>query len=132
MTMLDPHIRADEDQQSFYTITTKRRRCRTQSDYRRCLGKPSASKFITIITCYKGCQSSYFFILIHLDFISQLLSPTNFPPFTTDMATMNALAVETVGKPIVLIQRPIPTPTEGEILIKVTVVGCAHSSISKN
>ncbi|KAL9585333.1 MAG: hypothetical protein Q9212_001592 [Teloschistes hypoglaucus] len=39
------------------------------------------------------------------------------------MATQNALLVETVGKPIVLGQRPIPTPGDGEILIKVTVVG---------
>lgn len=43
------------------------------------------------------------------------------------MATMNALAVEEVGKPIALIQRPVPTPNEGEVLIKVTVVGCAHT-----
>lgn len=44
------------------------------------------------------------------------------------MATMNALVVEAIGKPVVLRQRPIPSPAEGEILVKVTVVGCGHSS----
>ena len=48
------------------------------------------------------------------------------------MANMNALAVEEVGKPIALIQRPVPTPNEGEVLIKVTVVGCAHTPMSKS
>jgi len=43
------------------------------------------------------------------------------------MATMNALMVEAVGRPIVLGKRPIPTPAKGEILIKVTVVGCEQS-----
>ncbi|MCJ1467863.1 hypothetical protein MMC07_006488 [Pseudocyphellaria aurata] len=39
------------------------------------------------------------------------------------MAAMNALMVEEIGKPIVLRKRPIPSPGEGEILVKVTVVG---------
>ncbi|KAL6720623.1 hypothetical protein ACLMJK_002548 [Lecanora helva] len=39
------------------------------------------------------------------------------------MATQNALMVEEVTKPIVLRQRPIPQPAEGEIQIKVTVCG---------
>ncbi|ERF73023.1 hypothetical protein EPUS_07117 [Endocarpon pusillum Z07020] len=39
------------------------------------------------------------------------------------MATMDALMVEAVGQPIVKGKRPIPTPSEGEILVKVTVVG---------
>lgn len=39
------------------------------------------------------------------------------------MATMDALMVETVGQPVVLRKRPIPEPGEGEIRIKVTVVG---------
>lgn len=37
---------------------------------------------------------------------------------------MNALMVEEIGKPIVLRKRPIPSPAEDEILVKVTVVGC--------
>ena len=37
------------------------------------------------------------------------------------MTTMDALMVEETGKPVVLRKRPIPTPGEGEILIKVTV-----------
>lgn len=40
------------------------------------------------------------------------------------MTTMNALMVEAIGKPIVLGERPIPSPGEGEVLVKVTVVGC--------
>ncbi|KAL8926661.1 MAG: hypothetical protein Q9208_002735 [Pyrenodesmia sp. 3 TL-2023] len=36
---------------------------------------------------------------------------------------MDALMVETVGQPIIKGKRPIPTPSEGEVLIKVTVVG---------
>ena len=40
-----------------------------------------------------------------------------------DAAEMNALVVSEVGKPVTLIKRPIPTPSEGEILIKVTVCG---------
>ncbi|KAI9776216.1 MAG: hypothetical protein M1839_000537 [Geoglossum umbratile] len=39
------------------------------------------------------------------------------------MAAMKALVVEAVGKPIALIERPVPVPEEGEVLIKVTVVG---------
>lgn len=39
------------------------------------------------------------------------------------MATMDALMVEAVGKPVIKTKRPIPIPSEGEILIKVTVVG---------
>ncbi len=40
------------------------------------------------------------------------------------MATMDALMVEAVGKPVIKGRRPIPIPSEGEILIKVTTVGC--------
>lgn len=43
------------------------------------------------------------------------------------MATMDALMVEEIGKPIMLRKRPIPSPAEGEILVKVTVVGCEQS-----
>ena len=45
------------------------------------------------------------------------------------MATMNALMVEEIGKPVVFRKRPIPTPGEGEILIKVTV-GARQSDLS--
>jgi NADPH2:quinone reductase len=39
------------------------------------------------------------------------------------MAVQMSLMVEAVGKPIVLRERPVPTPEEGQILVKVTVVG---------
>lgn len=39
------------------------------------------------------------------------------------MGTQRALMLEAIGQPIVLRERPIPTPEEGQILIKVTVVG---------
>lgn len=34
-----------------------------------------------------------------------------------------AVVVEKVGHPVVLTERPVPTPKEGEILVKVTVAG---------
>ena len=37
---------------------------------------------------------------------------------------MDALVVETIGRPVIKTRRKIPQPNEGEILIKVTVVGC--------
>lgn len=37
---------------------------------------------------------------------------------------MDALMVETVGKPVVAGKRPVPTPKEGEIRLRTTVVGC--------
>ena len=40
------------------------------------------------------------------------------------MSTQRALVVQEVGKPIVVAERPIPEPKEGEIRIKVTVCGC--------
>ena len=40
------------------------------------------------------------------------------------MADMKALAVTEFGKPAALIQRPIPKPGVGEVLLKVVAVGC--------
>ncbi|KAF4341599.1 zinc-type alcohol dehydrogenase [Fusarium beomiforme] len=40
------------------------------------------------------------------------------------MSSMNALAVIKFGEPARLIQRPIPTPGAGEVLLKVVAVGC--------
>ncbi|KAF2848076.1 GroES-like protein [Plenodomus tracheiphilus IPT5] len=39
------------------------------------------------------------------------------------MGSQKALMLEAIGQPIVLVERPIPTPEEGQILIKVTVIG---------
>lgn len=134
--MLDPHIRADEDQQSFYP-RYNRRKAKGDVGHSQITVAASVSflpsKLIIIIIYYKGYQSSFlffffFFFFLHLDFVSQPFYQPIFHQPTTGMATMNALAVEVVGKPIALIRRPIPTPTDGEILIKVTVVGCMHSS----
>ena len=131
--MLDPHIRAYEDQQSFYP-RYNHRKAKGDVGHSQITVRCFPSKFIIIVIYYKGYQSSFlfffFFSSISILFHSLCHLPI-FPQLTTGMATMNALAVEAVGKPIALIQRPIPTPTEGEILIKVTVVGCTHSSISK-
>lgn len=40
------------------------------------------------------------------------------------MATMKSVMVEEIGKPAVIRERPVPEPKEGEIQIKVSVVGC--------
>ncbi|KAH8728393.1 hypothetical protein GQ44DRAFT_824209 [Phaeosphaeriaceae sp. PMI808] len=39
------------------------------------------------------------------------------------MDVQKAVIVEKIGQPVVLRERPIPTPQEGEILVQVTVVG---------
>ncbi|MCJ1402735.1 hypothetical protein MMC11_005956 [Xylographa trunciseda] len=39
------------------------------------------------------------------------------------MATQKAIVLEQIGAPLTLGERPIPTPGEGEVLIKVTVCG---------
>jgi NADPH2:quinone reductase len=46
------------------------------------------------------------------------------------MATQTALALTEIGKPLTKITLPIPEPTEGEILIKITATGRKSAVVS--
>jgi NADPH:quinone reductase-like Zn-dependent oxidoreductase len=38
--------------------------------------------------------------------------------------TQKSIVLHAVGSPVVLEERPVPEPGEGQLLIKVTVAGC--------
>jgi NADPH:quinone reductase-like Zn-dependent oxidoreductase len=43
------------------------------------------------------------------------------------MSTQNALVVSEIGKPLTKVTRPIPSPKEGQLLVKVTAAGSNDS-----
>ena len=57
-------------------------------------------------------------------------SPAEAQP-TAIMSEMKAIAVTEFGKPAQLIQRPVPKPGAGEVLLKTVTVGCKIRCISK-
>ena len=46
------------------------------------------------------------------------------------MSTQKALVISEIGKPLNEITRPIPTPKENQILVKIIAVGCTSNQIS--
>lgn len=87
MTMLDAHIRADEDQQSFYPRYNRRKAKGDVGHSQITVGASVSflpSKLIIIIIYYKDYQSSFLILLLPLlppsDIVSQPLSSTHFPP----------------------------------------------------
>lgn len=43
--------------------------------------------------------------------------------------TQKAIVLHAVGSPVVLEERPVPEPGEGQLLVKVTVAGCEFFSL---
>lgn len=45
------------------------------------------------------------------------------------MKTMQAAVVHEFGKPLIIEERPIPEPQEGEILVKIEACGVCHTDL---
>jgi hypothetical protein len=61
-------------------------------------------------------------IILTCAFIVSLSQLLNFTTYTNTMS-QKALIVKEIGKPLVLVEQPIPVPIAGEVLVKIEATG---------